>query len=385
MLLSFVATSMALGDYGDALREARTAQDVMERVVTAHGKASNLPAAMSVTLAESHRWAGDVLRAQGDLSGALAEYRASLEVRERVVADHPEQIEIMGIGHGRLGYLLAEQGDPAGALPEFRAALAIREQLVKQGQGDFVTHRNISIGHRDCGDMLSRLGDTNGALAEYHTALQVANEVAAGDRTNNMDIQWDIAALHDRIGLMLLSRRSFDDAREEYRSALDAMRLVATSDPNNIQKQHDLALFQSRAGDVLLAKGNIADAIARYTASFDVLRALDAKKNTRANIAIIGDLSHRLIMARDFAKALEASDFAISVAPDVTSPSTARAAALMFLGRTDEAREAYLKHRGEKTQNGQTWESAVAADFALFRGVGLADPLMDEIERRFAS
>ena len=56
----------------------------------------------------------------------------------------------------------------------------------------------------------------------------------------------------------------------------------------------------------------------------------------------------------------------------------------MFLGRTDEARALYLKYRGQKI-DGKPWETVVLGDFAEFRKAGLTNPLMDEVEKLFAS
>ena len=56
----------------------------------------------------------------------------------------------------------------------------------------------------------------------------------------------------------------------------------------------------------------------------------------------------------------------------------------MFLGRADESRAIYLRHRGENSlPGGWSWEAAVLKDFAEMRRTGLAHPLMDEIEALF--
>ena len=53
----------------------------------------------------------------------------------------------------------------------------------------------------------------------------------------------------------------------------------------------------------------------------------------------------------------------------------------MFVGRADQARPLYDKHRGEKTYGGRTWEAAAREGFANLRAKGLTGPLMDEVER----
>jgi len=58
----------------------------------------------------------------------------------------------------------------------------------------------------------------------------------------------------------------------------------------------------------------------------------------------------------------------------------------MFLGRVNEARALYLRYTNERNvQDGKPWETVVLEDFAELRKEGLARPLMDEIERRFAA
>ena len=382
MQLSFANTSLSLGDDAEALRRARGAQAIMDGLLKQ--QAESAPPGMLVTLAETHRWAGDVFRVRGDLDNALTEFRDSLDIRERTVAKHPEMIEILGIGHGRLGYLLADRGDSAAALTEFRAALAIREKLVADGRKDRGLMRNIAVGHRDSGNMLVRLGDGDGALAEYRTALALDNDLATAVRGNDMTLQWDIAALHGYIGNVLVAQHSAGDALTEFRLAADIMKPVTLSDPSNVQKQTAFEIFHIEMGDALRMQGNVTDADAQYGLILQTARELAAKGRTWSG-AVLADLARDFILCRDFTRSLETSDFAIEHAVNVNSFYVRRAAALMFLGRTSEARDIYLQHRGEKTQDGKSWESAVAADFALFRGAGLADPLMDEIEKRFAS
>jgi hypothetical protein len=44
---------------------------------------------VQLNVSVSHERVGDVLYAQGDLAGALAEYRASLAIREHLAAQDP--------------------------------------------------------------------------------------------------------------------------------------------------------------------------------------------------------------------------------------------------------------------------------------------------------
>ena len=52
----------------------------------------------------------------------------------------------------------------------------------------------------------------------------------------------------------------------------------------------------------------------------------------------------------------------------------------MFLGRTAEAKAAYVAHRGEKIGE-HDWNYYIADDFKQFRAAGLSHPFMTDIER----
>jgi tetratricopeptide (TPR) repeat protein len=145
---------------------------------------------------------------------------------------------------------------------------------------------------------------------------------------------------------------------------------------------------------VLVAQGKLDDALKSYRDSLAIRERLAAadRSNTlwqndlQNSIGRIGSLAYGFVLAQNFARALEASDLVISLAPDKIWLHSNRAHALMFLSRVDEARALYLRYRGEKdAQDGKLWETAVLEDFSEMRKEGLTHPLMDEIEKRFAA
>jgi tetratricopeptide (TPR) repeat protein len=146
---------------------------------------------------------------------------------------------------------------------------------------------------------------------------------------------------------------------------------------------------------VQMAQGDLVVALKSYRDSLAIrerLVALDpANKQWHDSLddtaADIGGLAFRLVLAHDMTNALAAADQSISLTPDQIWLYTNRAHALMFLGRTDEARALYLKYRGQKdaSPDAKPWEAIVLGDFDEFRKAGLTNPLMDEIEKLFTS
>jgi hypothetical protein len=62
----------------------------------------------------------------------------------------------------------------------------------------------------------------------------------------------------------------------------------------------------------------------------------------------------------------------------------------MFLGRADEARAIYLRYRNDKDvfenkSDPITWDQLILQEFGELRQAGLTRPLMNDIERQFAS
>jgi hypothetical protein len=94
-------------------------------------------------------------------------------------------------------------------------------------------------------------------------------------------------------------------------------------------------------------------------------------------------LSWAALFVRKFPEALAASERSLALKPGLTA-QTNRAHALMFLGRTADAKAIYLAHKGESlSQQGKTWEKVIDDDFSELRKAGLTHPLMDETEKAF--
>ena len=147
-------------------------------------------------------------------------------------------------------------------------------------------------------------------------------------------------------------------------------------------------------GDARLAQADYADALAAYVAARDAAAAAlaadakDAEAAGRLKAERRQDRPARqrhAHCARLFRRACARSTRRRPPRREQNWLDLVRAACLMFLGRADEARALYDKHRGEKTYGGKTWEAAALEGFANLRAKGLTSPLMDEVEASFAA
>jgi uncharacterized protein len=89
------------------------------------------------------------------------------------------------------------------------------------------------------------------------------------------------------------------------------------------------------------------------------------------------------LLAREFTKALTASDRAHALLPQDLGIETNRAHALMFLERGEECKSLYLAYKGKpmSQQDARLWDRVIAADFVAFRKAGLTHPMMADIEK----
>jgi tetratricopeptide (TPR) repeat protein len=344
----------------------------------------------------SHGRIGDVLMAQGKLDEALAAYRDSLAIAKALVAKDASNTEWqrdVSVSDGRIGVVLEAQGKLDEALAAYRDSLAIAKALVAKDPSNTDWQSDLSYSDERIGGVLVAQGKLEEALAAYRDSLAIRKALVA-TKPDNADWQLNLAVSNSRIGDVLKAQGQLDEALAAYRDSLAIRKALVATKPDNADWQLNLAVSNSRIGDVLKAQGQLEEALAAYRDSLAIRKALVAKDASNADwqsdlqstIEEIGGLAYNFVLAHDFATALEATDEAISLAPDNIWLYTNRAHALMFLGRVDEARALYLQYRGTKNVLGEkSWELAILDDFADLRKAGLTNPLMDEIEKQFTA
>jgi TPR repeat protein len=127
------------------------------------------------------------------------------------------------------------------------------------------------------------------------------------------------------------------------------------------------------------AKG---DADAAETEAAETKSAGKPGKETASALVSVAWLALFPRDSRDYARSLAASDHSLTLRPGYLPAEVNRAHALMFLGRRAEARTLYLQFKGQQLSDtdNRLWERVIAHDFAVFRKVGPAHPMMAEID-----
>jgi Flp pilus assembly protein TadD len=192
----------------------------------------------------AHNNLGNALRDQGDLDGALAEFREAIRLDPKPA-----------LPHLNLGCALADRGDWDGALAELREAARLEPKstlphlnlgiaLRKMGDldGAVIELREAvrldpkhALSHNNLGVALERTGDLAGAVAAYREAVRLDPKCAYA---------------HNNLGAALAGRGDQDGAVAAYREA-------ARLDPQYAHPHYNLGL-------VLVARGDHDGAVAEY-------------------------------------------------------------------------------------------------------------------------
>jgi tetratricopeptide (TPR) repeat protein len=383
---------LAQGKPDDALKSYRDSLAIAERwAQTDPGSAD-----WQVALAHCYSRVGLALAAQGHLSEAMEPYQRSLAILESLAETDPSNAlwqRDLATFYGRAADAATRQGARDEALTYYRGILAIRERQAKADPGDTGRQWALLLAYDKVGDLLVEQGELDDALKSYRGSLGVAERRARND-PGNAGWQRGLMVGYGKIGAVLLEQGKLDDALRSHRDGLAIAERLAKADPGNADRQHDLSASQRRVGDVLVEQGELEDAFKSYRDSLAIMQRLTASDSSNAqwqqelkgDIGLIGSLAYRFVLARNFVRALEAADQATTLASGEIWIRGNRAHALMFLDRTDEARELYLKYRGAKNVVAEkSWETSVLEDFGELRKAGLAHPLMDEVEKTFAT
>ena len=124
--------------------------------------------------AETARMLGRALLSFGDVRGAEAAFRRSLEI---AVAQGNLWGEVAA--RNGLGDVFQSAGDLGSAKEAYGKGLGIREELAARDPANTGWQRDLSVSFLKIGDVLVAQGDGAGALGAYRKGLGIAEELAA--------------------------------------------------------------------------------------------------------------------------------------------------------------------------------------------------------------
>jgi tetratricopeptide (TPR) repeat protein len=230
-------------------------------------------------LSEAHGLLGGALQSQGKLSEALKSYRTSLAMVDYLVKTNPNNYAIdewkysSSLSHEAIASILYHQGNLKGALAEYKMAHDIREHLLKAHPANASYQRSLIISHTMIGRILKAQRKPSAAAEEYRAALALAELLARNDPTN-LARQYELATCHVFIGDLLIGQQNTAGAIDRYSSALAILQRLAAADPENFAWLLDIGLTHSKIGNVREVEGNLPLALESYSAGLAISERL---------------------------------------------------------------------------------------------------------------
>ena len=187
----------------------------------------------------------------GDYEKALAQYRKSLEIDEKLG-------DIPGVSTSlhQIGMIYQEKGDYDEALAQYRKSLEMCEKL-----GDIPGVANSS---GQIGMIYQEKGDYDEALAQYRKSLEMFEKLG--------DIRGVSTSLHN-IGAIYQDKGDYDEALAQYRKSLEMK-----------EKLGDIpgvALSLAQMGVLNSAKNNFPEALALFIQAFQIFKKLGSPNAER--------------------------------------------------------------------------------------------------------
>ena len=219
----------------------------------------------------SHSTIGYNLQTQGDLDGALAEFRMDLGIMEGFATKNLANAKLrhdLMVCHNRIGGILESQGDLAGALAEFREGLAISGRLAALDPANADWQRGLGVSHDWIGVILEAQGDLAGALAEFREDLAISQRLAAQDPTNP---GWrrDLGVSHSKIGGVLETQGLTVQAQESFQKSLTTFEGLSNPASPGSLFDHTAALAYMARIEQSLGQAEAAAALDREVANME--------------------------------------------------------------------------------------------------------------------
>lgn len=202
---------------------------------------------------------GSVRLDQGNLSGAMASYRAALQLSGRLAANAPADAARQ-VAHARLWSFVGMtdwyQGKLDAAWRDFESARNILQQAqVRAGNDPSLKLELLSV-NSNIGHVLEARGQPAAAASAYRDALALGRELVAADPART-DWASALGDAHNNLGKLALQRGDLAQAVAEYRADDAIETRLAAADLKNNDQREDMLRVRATLGRTLALTGDV--------------------------------------------------------------------------------------------------------------------------------
>jgi serine/threonine-protein kinase len=255
-------------------------------------------------LASSYSVLADMsLELRRDLATSLDYYQRALRLREALFRHPHDTVDAEKRKRAKEAYadtaalvgttLLIRMGEPAGARKYFQTSLELREELVRdypQDKGDLLA---LAYSYRAVGEACFRLHETEPGRQYFDKCLKIREQLSQ-DNPENPQLKVELAKWCEVLGEKDQQAEDLPDARKHFQRSVDLYRELATLDPKNADYQQRLGIAYYEIATVCHLAEDEAAAEEHFRACRRIRQALaDADpKNMRRQMELMGVLPH---------------------------------------------------------------------------------------------
>ena len=227
-------------------------------------------------LSVSQNKIGDIKRAQGDFPAALKSYRASMTIRQKLVALNPEIVmrqRDLSVSHNKIGNVEQQSGNLASALESYHADMLVAEKLAATDLGNLGFQRDLSVSHNNVGDIEQAQGNLDAAYKSYQASMLIRERLVA-TKASNAEWQCDLSVSHSKIGDIERKRGNGSSAVNSYQAGMQILKRLVLIDPGNTEWQRYLSFSYHNIGSVEQLRGNPSEAFKSFRADMQISEML---------------------------------------------------------------------------------------------------------------
>jgi tetratricopeptide (TPR) repeat protein len=219
---------------------------------------------------------GDVYMQQGKTKDALALYKKSLIIFERLNRLEPDNTlwkRDLGVTHMNLMGALYVQGQHSEAIAQLRQSIRIADDLVKSNPSDMTSQQDLQYRTAQLGTSLLKLGEYREGLAHLQRATDLAFQLTKM-QPGKPEFLYSLAGCYLRQGEAERSHGRLGNSIESFRKALTIYSKFSEEQSQDLYIQQQLATNFLFLGSSFFAHGDVPEAVNSFKKALDYQRIL---------------------------------------------------------------------------------------------------------------
>jgi tetratricopeptide (TPR) repeat protein/predicted Ser/Thr protein kinase len=244
-------------------------------------------------LAMSYSKLGDIIGDprdinQGDIAAALASYKKSLEILDRIQARDPQDplvLRNIAIAQERIGGVNEVTGNLTAALDYERKSAATFEKLSRVAP-TLLNRRGVPVSHSELGQVLLMMGKPKDALLEFEQGFPLLQQLY-NENPNNPQLKRDISVYYSKFGDAYEASGELSRSLESYQKGLTVREELHAAHSTNREASRDVGTSADRISTVLTELKRYPEAITYERQSLDI--ALEQSASDHADVQAVQD------------------------------------------------------------------------------------------------